>query len=224
MKDHEKLEYIHNTLGQMTASVTPPMSQIDDALRYAGELKTTLIFYELMEDLIQKKPQLTESVNRKNFTQRNEEIQETVKEKPEESKAKQPLSVIQRLTLLYLKGGYRAGVTALKDVPALVGKMEPVKKTSINSMSPVYRQYDGVLFDWKKGWAGTGGELLWYPSVSSMTEAFVMNRCFHHQVLALSNYIRKGYKTPEDSEMLDKQRQSLLTGCPDGHLSDFIDY
>ena len=151
MKDHEKLEYIHNTLGQMTASVTPPMSQIDDALRYAGELKTTLIFYELMEDLIQKKPQLTESVNRKNFTQRNEEIQETVKEKPEESKAKQPLSVIQRLTLLYLKGGYRAGVTALKDVPALVGKMEPVKKTSINSMSPVYRQYDGVLFDWKKG-------------------------------------------------------------------------
>ena len=224
MKDYEKLEYIHNTIGQMTTSVTPPISQRDDALRYVEELKTTLTFYELIEDLIQKKPQLTKSANRENPAQSSEEIQETAKEKSEEPKAKQPLSAIQRLTLLYLRGEYRTGVTALKDVPALAGKIEPVKKTSINSMSPVYRKYDGVLFDWEKGWAGIIGELRWYPSVSSMTEAFVMDRCFHHQVSALSNYIRKGCKTPKESERLDKQRQSLLTGCPNGHLSDFIDY
>tara|TARA_Y100000114_G_scaffold30955_1_gene26511 strand:- start:891 stop:1583 length:693 start_codon:yes stop_codon:yes gene_type:complete len=142
------------------------------------------------------------------------------------------LSTIQRLTLLYIKGEYRTGRTALKDVPALVSKIEPVKKTRKEHMSAVYKTYDGVLFDWHKGGQSTvmgkpcpfgSGALYWYPEVSKIPEEFVRDRAFHHQVFALSNYIKRGCMTTKEADILDKMRQSLLTGCPNGHLSDFLE-
>ena len=133
------------------------------------------------------------------------------------------LSTIQRLTLLYIKGEYRTGRTALKDVPALVSKIEPVKKTRKEHMSAVYKTYDGVLFDWHKGGLEGSGALYWYPEVSKIPEEFVRDRAFHHQVFALSNYIKRGCMTTKEADVLDKMRQSLLTGCPNGHLSDFLE-
>lgn len=41
INDHEKLEFIHSVIGQMTACVTPPKSQRDKALKYVEDLKRT---------------------------------------------------------------------------------------------------------------------------------------------------------------------------------------
>jgi hypothetical protein len=136
------------------------------------------------------------------------------------------LSTIQKLTLLHIKGEYKTGKTALKDVPSLINKLQCVSKNgkaTTQSMSAVYKTYDGVLFDWHKGGLEGSGELYWYPEVASIPEEFIRDRAFHHQVFALSNYVKNGYMTTKQSDMLDKMRQSLLTGCPNGHLSDFLE-
>ncbi len=136
------------------------------------------------------------------------------------------LSAIQKLTLLHIKGKYKTGKTALKDVPSLINKLQGVSKegkATTQYMSAVYKTYDGVLFDWHKGGLEGSGELYWYPEVASIPEEFVRDRAFHHQVFALSNYIKRGCMTNREADMLDKMRQSLLTGCPNGHLSDFLE-
>ena len=144
-------------------------------------------------------------------------------------------SKIQKLTIAHILGECPSGMP-LKGIPEVIDKIAVTtkkinRKTWINHMCPIYKQFDGVLFEYtsggprKHGNAASGG-LKWFRGVKKMPLEFVKDRAFHHQITALSEYLSKGKEgTSKDKlELLNKMRQSLLTGCPNGHLSDFTNY
>ena len=138
-------------------------------------------------------------------------------------------SKIQKLTLAHLLGKCPSGMP-LDEIPGAIDKVSISSgtmkgKTSSQQMSSIYKKFNGVLFDHLRGGPRKGshaahGHLTWLPEVKDMTLEFVQDRAFHNQATALSKFLYDG----KYNELLDKMRQSLLTGCPNGHISDFLNY